>query len=95
MYVIKLKHLPFFCDDLTAKPLIEDGHFTKVAGKSNFLHLLKDNQELHFAFTKLLSERMRFKLMTIRELAYYNPEHRISTLLSQRTTNIPVRNANK
>lgn len=74
-------------------PLFDDGQYAATAiaqedtvilrlHKSNFLHLLKDNPDIHFAFTKLLAERMRFKFLTIRELAYYNPEHRISTLLN-------------
>ncbi|MBO9198771.1 MULTISPECIES: Crp/Fnr family transcriptional regulator [Niastella] len=74
-------------------PLFDDGPYAATAiadedsviirlHKSNFLHLLKDNVEIHFSFTRLLAERMRFKFMTIRELAYYNPEHRISTLLN-------------
>lgn len=50
--------------------------------KSHFLQLLKDHPAIHFAFTRLLSERMRFKFLTIRELAYYNPEHQVSTLLN-------------
>jgi CRP-like cAMP-binding protein len=74
-------------------PLFDDGGYAATAiaeedtviirlHKSNFLQLLKDNADIHFAFTKLLAERMRFKFLTIRELAYYSPEHRISTLLS-------------
>jgi CRP/FNR family transcriptional regulator, cyclic AMP receptor protein len=74
-------------------PLFDDGQYAATAiaeddtviirlHKSNFLQLLKDNPDIHFAFTRLLAERMRFKFLTIRELAYYNPEHRISTLLN-------------
>ncbi|WP_245843528.1 Crp/Fnr family transcriptional regulator [Niastella vici] len=74
-------------------PLFDDGPYAATAiaqedtviirlHKSNFLQLVKDNPDIHFAFTKLLAERMRFKFLTIRELAYYNPEHRISTLLN-------------
>ncbi|MFL5748510.1 MAG: Crp/Fnr family transcriptional regulator [Niastella sp.] len=74
-------------------PLFDDGTYAATAiadedsviirlHKSNFQQLLKDNPGIHFAFTRLLSERMRFKFMTIREMAYYNPEHRISALLT-------------
>jgi CRP-like cAMP-binding protein len=74
-------------------PLFDDGPYAATAiadedsviirlHKSNFLHLLKDNPEIHFAFTRLLSERMRFKFLINREMAYYAPEHRISTLLN-------------
>ncbi|WP_242674999.1 Crp/Fnr family transcriptional regulator [Niastella populi] len=74
-------------------PLFDDGCYAATAiaeedtviirlHKSNFLQLLKDNPDIHFAFTRLLTERMRFKFLTIRELAYYSPEHRIRTLLT-------------
>lgn len=74
-------------------PLFDEGGYAATAiaeedtvlirlHKSNFLQLLKDNPEIHFSFTRLLAERMRFKFLTIREMAYYNPEHRISSLLN-------------
>ena len=75
--------LPLFDDGPYAATAIADEDCVLIRlHKSNFQQLLKDNPEIHFAFTRLLSERMRFKFMTIRELAYYNPEHRISTLLT-------------
>lgn len=74
--------LPLFDDGTYAATAIADEDCVLIRlHKSNFLQLLKDNPEIHFAFTRLLSERMRFKFLTIRELAYYNPEHRVSTLL--------------
>jgi CRP/FNR family transcriptional regulator, cyclic AMP receptor protein len=73
-------------------PLFDDGGYAATAiadedsviirlHKSSFLQLLKDNPDIHFAFTRLMAQRMRFKFLTIREMAYYNPEHRISSLL--------------
>lgn len=80
--------LPLFDDGTYAATAIADEDCVLIRlHKSNFLHLLKDNPEIHFAFTRLLSERMRFKFMTIREMAYYNPEQRISNLLSYFKTN--------
>jgi len=74
--------LPLFDDAPYAATAIADEDCVLIRlHKSNFLQLLKDNPEIHFAFTRLLSERMRFKFLTIREMAYYNPEHRVSTLL--------------
>lgn len=74
--------LPLFDDAPYAATAIADEDCVLMRlHKSNFLQLLKDNPEIHFAFTRLLSERMRFKFLTIREMAYYNPEHRVSTLL--------------
>jgi CRP-like cAMP-binding protein len=43
--------------------------------------LLREQPEIHFHFTKLLSQRMRYKFLTIKELAHYSPEHMISSLL--------------
>ncbi|HMU73775.1 MAG TPA: helix-turn-helix domain-containing protein, partial [Ferruginibacter sp.] len=37
---------------------------------------------IHFAFSKLLTERLRFKFLMLKELATHNPESSISTLLS-------------
>ncbi len=47
-----------------------------------FLQLIKENPEIHFAFSKLLSQRLRFKFFILKEMANHNPEHSISTLLS-------------
>jgi CRP/FNR family cyclic AMP-dependent transcriptional regulator len=75
--------LPLFDDGTYAATAIADEDTVIIRlHKSNFLQLLKDNPEIHFAFTRLMAERMRFKFLTIRELAYYNPEHHISTLLN-------------
>jgi CRP/FNR family transcriptional regulator, cyclic AMP receptor protein len=50
--------------------------------KVTFLNLLKEYPEIHFAFTRILTQRLRFKFLLLKELAYFGPEHRISTLLS-------------
>ena len=50
--------------------------------QSTFHQLLKENPEIHLAFSKLLSQRLRFKFLILREMANHNPEHSISTLLS-------------
>jgi CRP/FNR family transcriptional regulator, cyclic AMP receptor protein len=73
-------------------PLFDNGPYAATAianedciiirlHKNSFLQLLKENQEIHFSFTRMLSQRLRYKFHFIRELAYYDPEHRISTLL--------------
>ncbi len=48
--------------------------------KSTFLNLLKEYPPIHFAFSKLFSERLRFKFLLLKELSCFGPEHRISTL---------------
>ncbi|MBL0145097.1 MAG: Crp/Fnr family transcriptional regulator [Chitinophagaceae bacterium] len=49
---------------------------------STFHQLIKENPEIHFAFSKLLAERLRFKFLILKEMANHNPEHSISSLLS-------------
>ncbi|MES1218791.1 MAG: Crp/Fnr family transcriptional regulator [Bacteroidota bacterium] len=48
--------------------------------KTTFINLLKEYPEIHFAFSKLLTERLRFKFLLLKELSCFGPEHRISTL---------------
>lgn len=48
--------------------------------RSTFLQILRENPEIHFAFSRLLTERLRFKFHLIKEMANHNPEHCISTL---------------
>jgi CRP/FNR family cyclic AMP-dependent transcriptional regulator len=49
---------------------------------SSFHQLLKENYAIHFAFSKLLAERVRFKFLILKEMANHNPEHSISSLLN-------------
>jgi len=49
---------------------------------SAFHQLIKENPELHFSFSKLLTQRLRFKFLILKELANHNPENSISTLLN-------------
>ncbi len=51
--------------------------------KPTFLQLLKENSELNFAFTQLLSKRLRFKLSVIKSFSSHCPEKIIANLLNQ------------
>lgn len=46
-----------------------------------FKQLLKEKPEIHFEFSKLLAERLRFKFMLLRTIACENPDIVVSTLL--------------
>lgn len=74
--------LPLFDDQPFAATAIanEDAVIIRLH-RSTFLQLIKENPEIHFAFSKLLSERLRFKFFLLKEMANHNPEHSISTLL--------------
>ncbi len=51
--------------------------------KENFLQLLKENFDIHFAFTQTLARRLRFKSLISKEISSYGPMHRVSTLLQE------------
>jgi CRP-like cAMP-binding protein len=48
--------------------------------KDTFHQMIEEHPDIHFALTKLLAERLRFKLLLLKELSFAGPEHRISTL---------------
>ncbi|MEO7308234.1 MAG: Crp/Fnr family transcriptional regulator [Ferruginibacter sp.] len=75
--------LPLFDDEPFAATAIADEDSVIIRlHRSTFHQLLKESPELHFAFTKLLTQRLRFKLMILKELANHNPENSISTLFT-------------
>ncbi|MFI5151856.1 MAG: Crp/Fnr family transcriptional regulator [Chitinophagales bacterium] len=50
--------------------------------KSHFLALIHENHSLHFDFSRLLAQRLRFRFLLVKELAMHSPEHKISSLLN-------------
>ncbi len=50
--------------------------------KENFFTLLKENFEVHMALDKVLCDRLRFKNMILSEISFYDPEHRIMSLIN-------------
>ncbi len=78
-------------------PLFDDGRYaaTAVADvdsvlirlyKPTFLQLLKENNDLLFAFTRLLSNRLRFKFSLISTFGTNCPEHKIANLINHLKT---------
>ena len=47
-----------------------------------FIALIEDNIKIYSTFSKLLTERLRFKFFLLKEIANHNPEHSISELLA-------------
>jgi CRP-like cAMP-binding protein len=75
--------LPLFDDGLYAASAIAEDEVVLIRLRKNtFLQLIKEHNEIHFAFTKLLAKRVRFKFLLLKSIAYHAPEVRISTLLS-------------
>lgn len=50
--------------------------------ESSFQQLLKQNPEILLSFTKLLTQRLRYKFAFSKEVAAHNPEHTITTMLT-------------
>lgn len=50
--------------------------------KDRFQQLLKDDPSIHFAFSKLLVERLRFRFLLSKDLAGNKPEEKICSLLT-------------
>lgn len=74
-------------------PLFDDGPFAATAiatedsvilrlHRPTFHQLIVENNKLHFAFLKLLAERVRFRFYLLKELASNDPEQRISALIN-------------
>jgi CRP-like cAMP-binding protein len=62
--------------------------------KAAFLKLLKNNFDLHFEITKILAERVQFKILINKEISGYNPGHRLETLFQYLKHN-SVKHTNK
>ena len=74
--------LPLFDDGCYAASAIADFDSVVIRlHKPIFLQFIKENPEIHFAFSRLLAERLRFKFFILKEMAKHDPEHSISTLL--------------
>lgn len=74
---------PLFCDfpypgSATA---IIDSKVLRIP-KDRFLELLKDHFEIHIELDRILCERLKYKNMILSEISFYDPEHRINSLLS-------------
>lgn len=50
--------------------------------KPTFLELLKENSSLLFAFTRLMTKRLRFKFSLIKSFGAHSPETRITNLIN-------------
>jgi CRP/FNR family cyclic AMP-dependent transcriptional regulator len=74
--------LPLFDDKPFAATAVadEDSVILRLH-KPVFNQLLKENNDIHFKFSRLLAERVRFKFMLLQSLANQDPEVRIGNLL--------------
>ena len=75
--------LPLFDNEPYAATAIADEDVVIIRlHRSTFLKLLKESPELHVAFSRLLAQRVRFRLLLLKEFANHDPEHSISALFN-------------
>ncbi|MBL0359171.1 MAG: Crp/Fnr family transcriptional regulator [Chitinophagaceae bacterium] len=74
--------IPLF-DDLpyAASAIAEMDSVVIRLHRSEFHQLIMERPDIHFNFTKLMAERLRFKFMLLKELSQHDPEQSISKLL--------------
>ncbi len=84
---------PLFCSfpyPSSARAL-EDSVILKLC-KEKFFSLLRENFEIHLHLDQILCQRLKYKSMILSDISFYDPEHRIMSLLkyfkddSNRTT---------
>lgn len=74
--------LPLFDDEPYAATAIADQDAVVIRlHKPVFNQLIKENQDIHFKFSSLLAQRVRFKFMLLKALACHDPENMITQLL--------------
>ena len=75
--------LPLFDDDPYAADAlaVEDSIILRLH-KPVFIDLLKESSEIHFEFTRLLAEKVRFNFLLIKTISSEQPEKCISTLIN-------------
>jgi CRP/FNR family cyclic AMP-dependent transcriptional regulator len=76
--------LPLFDDEPYAATAVAetDGYILRLH-KDSFHELLKEYPEIHLAFTKLITQRLRYKFFLIREVASHHPEQTLVSVLSE------------
>jgi CRP-like cAMP-binding protein len=75
--------MPLFDEDPFAASAIADTDSVIIRlHRSTFLQLMLDRPDIHFSFTKLMAQRLRFKFMLLKELSSHDPEHSIISLLN-------------
>ena len=74
--------LPLFDDEPYAATAIADEDSVLIRlHKPVFSQLIRENIAIHLKFSKLLAQKVRFKLILLKSLACHNPEIMISALL--------------
>lgn len=75
--------MPLFDDQPYAATAIANQDSVVIRLPRNiFIELIKENPEIHFKFSRLSAERLRYKFLLLKTIAFENPELKIFTLLN-------------
>lgn len=75
--------LPLFDEEpYAANSVAETDSVIIQLPKSTFHQIIRERQDILFAFTRLLAQRVRYKFLMLKELASHDPEQQIITLLN-------------
>lgn len=74
--------MPLFDGEPFAATAIADTDAVIIRLHNSIFHqLIVERPDIHFAFSKMMAERLRFKFLFVRELAIHDPERSVKTLL--------------
>lgn len=59
---------------------MEDSVVAKMTADA-FLNMLKENFDVHLKFNEIMSHRLRYKAVLLKEISSYHPEHIVMTFL--------------
>lgn len=86
---------PLFCDATYPASAIAETDCTVLRlRKESFLEILREDAQALMEFTRTLCKRLQLKAIVSRELACYEPEHRIETLLEMMRNKYEVQSNN-
>ncbi len=75
--------LPLFDDEPYAASAIADEDCVVIRlHKPVFNQIMRENQDIHFDFSRLLAQRVRYKIILLKSLACHHPEIMITALLN-------------
>lgn len=75
--------LPLFDNQPYAANAIAESECLLIRlNKISFMQLLKENVDLHFAFTKMLSKRIRYSFSLLNSYFTHHPHDRVATLIN-------------
>ncbi len=75
--------MPLFDDEpYAANAIAQQESIIIRLHKPVFLKLLKESPDLHFKFSRILAEKVRFKLLLLKTISSEDPQQCISTLLN-------------